>query len=60
MPTVALMSGEGSPTALRHSARMKSVTSGGNVPRCAFTLFLRMRPESDRVAWSSLGIWVST
>ena len=33
--TVALMRGDGSPTAERHSALMKTVTSGGNLLKCA-------------------------
>ena len=47
IPTVALMSGEGSPTAPRHSLLMKVVTSLGSAPKCAFTLFLRMRPGGN-------------
>ncbi len=47
MPMVARMRGLGSPTASRHSLLMNCVTSAGKLPRCAFTLFFRIRPDSD-------------
>ena len=52
IPIVARMRGDLSPMALRHSFLMNSVTSGGNLCKCALTLFLRMRPLRDRVGSS--------
>ena len=58
--TVALIKGEGSPTAERHSALMKTATSVGNLLKWAFTLFLRIRPLRERVASSWSVILVRT
>ena len=60
IPTVALINGEGSPTALRHSDLMNVATSVGNWLKWALTLFLRIRPANDRVASSSLRSSVKT
>ena len=58
--TVALIKGEGSPTAERHSALMKMVTSVGNLLKWAFALFLRISLPRDRVASSWSVILVRT
>ena len=60
MPMVALIKGEGSPTAWRHPSLRWIDTSGGNWWKCALTLFLRMRPDKARVASDSLLSLVST
>lgn len=52
IPTVALMSGDGSPTAERHSCLMNSVTSGWNLWKRLLTLFFNIRPLRDLVGSS--------
>jgi len=52
IPTVALIKGDGSPTAERHSCLMNSVTTGRNLWKCAFTLFFSIRPLKDLVGSS--------
>ena len=47
IPTVALISGLVSPTADKHSDLMNKATSGGNLVKCALTLFFRINPDND-------------
>lgn len=59
MPTVALISGDGSPSANRHSLLMYSSMSGWRFVACRM-LFFRIRPLSERVGSSCVVNFVST
>jgi hypothetical protein len=52
IPTVARISGDGSPMAERHSLLINSATVGGNLWKWARTLFLRINPLKDLVGSS--------
>jgi len=52
IPTVARISGDGSPTADRHSCFTKFMTSGKNLWKYVFTLFFNISPLRDLVGSS--------
>ena len=54
IPTVARMSGEGSPMAVTHSCLINDFTSSGKLEKCAFTLFFRINPDKDLVGSSKM------
>lgn len=60
IPDVALMSGEGSPNAWRHSCFMYSTIAGCKVVPCSRILFFRMRPLNERVGSSWVVSFVRT